>query len=127
MKKLNRQQMIIVILSIAVVILAVREIEDLTQTPDNSLALYQEIAFANDLEAVGSLMLEGYEENFDAEAVEYMMRADRIAHGIGQFTLVEFHDRTYMIEASPGTQQLHILNIEEFPEEVRVYFQEVNE
>lgn len=127
MKKLNRQQMIIFILSIAVIIFAIREIEDLTQTPDNSLTLYQEIAFANDVETVEALMLEGYEQNFDAEAVEYMMRADRIAHGIGQFTLIEFYDRTYLIEASPGTEKLHILNIEEVPEEISAYFKGLKE
>ncbi|KIL42759.1 hypothetical protein KP77_33890 [Jeotgalibacillus alimentarius] len=116
--------MIIAILALAVLILGALQIKDMMQKPDNSLTLYQEIAFADDMEEVEALMLEGYEENFDPEAVEHMMRADRQALGIEQFTLVEFHDRTYLVESSPGTDQLYILNIEEPPEEIRDYFEE---
>ncbi|MBM7580967.1 hypothetical protein [Jeotgalibacillus terrae] len=122
--KLNRSQMTIAILTLTVVAFAVLQIKDMMQKPDNSLTLYQEIAFADDMEAVEALMLEGYEENLNPEAVEYMMRADRQALGIEQFTLVDFHDRTYLVESSPGTDQLYILNIEELPEEIRDYFEE---
>ncbi|AJD92871.1 hypothetical protein JMA_35540 [Jeotgalibacillus malaysiensis] len=125
--ELNRSQKAIVLLSLAVIFLVSLEVKDYLEQPDNSVDLYQELAFAKDIEAAESLMLEGYEQHFKRASVEYMMRRDRRAFDIAQFTIIEFYDKTYLIETSPGTKQLHILNIEEAPEEVRVYFQELGE
>jgi hypothetical protein len=94
--------------------------------PKNSLELYQSISFADDFEEAKKLMLRGYEGNFKEEDFEFMKRLDKKANSIGQFTLFEFDDKTFVIMTSPGTERLKILAVEELPIEIREYFLELS-
>ncbi|WP_096200043.1 hypothetical protein [Bacillus sp. FJAT-45350] len=93
-------------------------------TPKNSLELYQAISFADDFEEGQNIMLEGYEENFKKEDFEYISRLDTTASRVGQFTLIEFSEKTYMVMTTPGTGRLQVLAVEELPKEIRDYFLE---
>lgn len=94
-------------------------------TPKNSLELYQSISFAEDFEKAQKLMLDGYEANFQREDYEYINRLDTAPNRIGQFTLFEYDDKTYIVMTTPGTDRLQVLAVEELPEEIREYFFEV--
>ena len=92
-------------------------------TPKNSLELYQDISFAEDFEKAQKLMLKGYEANFQREDYEYIY--DTAPNRIGQFTLFEYSNKTYIVMTTPGTDKLEVLAVEELPEEIREYFFEV--
>lgn len=89
-------------------------------TPKNSLELYQEIHFADSFEDVQSLILDGYEDNFTEENFAYIQ--SNTANRVGQFTLFEFNEKSYVIMTFPGTGRLKILAVEELPEDVRELF-----
>jgi hypothetical protein len=93
--------------------------------PKNSLELYQSISFANDFNEVKKLMLKGYEGNFKEEDFAFMNRLDKPANSIGQFTLFEYDEKTFVIMTSPGTERLKVLAVEELPIEIREYFLEL--
>ncbi|QFG01153.1 hypothetical protein PB01_09185 [Psychrobacillus glaciei] len=90
--------------------------------PKNSLDLYQAIAFADDFEEVKKLMLDGYEDNFKEEDFEFIKKLDTSPNRIGQFTLFEYDERTFVIMTSPGTEKLEVLAVDELPKEIRDYF-----
>jgi hypothetical protein len=94
--------------------------------PKNSLELYQSISFANDFDEVKKLMLKGYEGNFKEEDFAFMNRLDKPANSIGQFTLFEYDEKTFVIMTSPGTERLKVLAVEELPIEIREYFLELS-
>jgi hypothetical protein len=94
--------------------------------PKNSLELYQSISFANDFNEVKKLMLKGYEGNFKEEDFAFMNRLDKPANSIGQFTLFEYDEKTFVIMTSPGTERLKVLAVEELPIEIREYFLELS-
>lgn len=96
--------------------------------PKNSIDLYQLMSFAEDFEEAHSLMLEGYEANFQKEDFEYINRTDTHANSISQFALFEYDEKSYLIMTSPGTQgikKLKVLAVEELPTEIREYFLEI--
>ena len=95
---------------------------DVFYTPKNSLELYQAIAFADDFEEVKKLMLEGYEDNFKEEDFEFIKRLDTSPNRVGQFTLFEYDERTFVIMTSPGTKRLKVLAVDELPKDIRNYF-----
>ena len=94
-------------------------------TPKNSLELYQAITFADDFEEAKKLMLEGYEDNFKEEDFEFIKRLDTIANSVGQFTLFEYDDRTFVVMTSPGTERLKVLSVDELPKDIRNYFRQL--
>ncbi|WP_238602016.1 hypothetical protein [Lysinibacillus parviboronicapiens] len=89
-------------------------------TTKNSLELYQEISFLDNFEEVQKLMLEGYEENFNEEDFHFIK--DHSANRIGQFTLLEFEEKTFVIMTTPGAKNLKVLEVDELPEDIRKYF-----
>jgi len=91
-------------------------------TPKNSIELYQEISFADDFEEVKKLMSKGYEDNFKEEDFDFIKRLDTSANRIGQFTLFEYDERTFVIMTSPGTKKLEVLAVDELPKDIRNYF-----
>lgn len=91
-------------------------------TPKDSLELYQGITFADDFDEAQRLMLEGYEGNFSEEDFDFINDMETSARSVGQFTLFEYNDRSYIISTSPGTDRLKVLKVEELPEEIRDYF-----
>ncbi|MBS3678841.1 hypothetical protein KGF86_01295 [Ornithinibacillus massiliensis] len=92
-------------------------------TPKNSLEMYQELHFADSFEDVQSLILDGYENNFTEEDFTYIQA--NTANRVGQFTLMEFGETSYVIMTSPGTERLKILAVEALPEDVREFFLEL--
>lgn len=95
-------------------------------TPKDSLELYQAISFAYDFEEVqNKLMLEGYQDNFKEEDFNFFNSIDTSANRVGQYTLFEYEDKTFVIVTSPGTERLKVLSVEELPKEIRDYFLEL--
>ncbi|MBC5635271.1 hypothetical protein H8S33_00400 [Ornithinibacillus sp. BX22] len=92
-------------------------------TPKNSLEMYQELHFADSFEDVQSHILDGYENNFTEEDFTYIQA--NTANRVGQFTLMEFGEMSYVIMTSPGTERLKILAVEALPEDVREFFLEL--
>lgn len=41
---------------------------------------------------------------------------------VKQFTILEFNEKSFLIQTTPGTTKWEIINIEELPEEMRDYF-----
>ena len=91
-------------------------------TPKNSLELYQAIAFADDFQEATTLMLEGYEGNFREEDFEFFSKLDQSPKRIGQFSIFEYDDKTFVIMTSAGTSKLEVLAVDELPKDVRDYF-----
>lgn len=89
-------------------------------TPKNSLELYQKVHFANDYNEVQKLMFDGYEDYFSEDDFNYIQ--DHRPNRVGQFTLFEYKEKSYVIMTSPGTERLKIFRVEELPEEIRKFF-----
>lgn len=93
-------------------------------TPKNSLELYQKLHFADSFEEAQKLILDGYESNFTEEVFDYIQ--GNSANSIGQFTLLEFDKKSYVIMTSPGTERIKILAVEELPNDIRKFFLELS-
>ncbi len=91
--------------------------------PKNSLELYQELTFAESYKEIQQLFLEGYESNFSKEDFNYIQ--SNTANRVGQFTLFEYNEKSYIIMTSPGTEKLKVLAVEELPEDIRNFFMEI--
>ncbi|WP_404458286.1 hypothetical protein [Oceanobacillus kapialis] len=94
-------------------------------TPKDSVELYQELTFADSFEEVQQHMLDGYEDNFSEDDFNYIQ--NNSADCVGQFTIVDYNDKSYLVMTTPGTERLKILAIEELPEEMRAFFSELSE
>ncbi|MEK5080171.1 hypothetical protein MKX73_14680 [Solibacillus sp. FSL W7-1436] len=106
-----------VVAVIAVLILvSIPLFEWLLTNPSNSMELMQTL---RNTEKPESLFLD--EENFDAEIVEYIKK-EFSPNMVQQFTILEFDEKSFLIQTTPGTTKLEIINIEELPEEMRNYF-----
>ncbi|MEK5184914.1 hypothetical protein [Solibacillus sp. FSL W7-1324] len=106
-----------VVAIIAVLILvSIPLFEWLLTNPSNSLELMQTLRNTENPE---SLFMEG--ENFDAEIVEYIQK-EFSPNMVLQFTILEFDEKSFLIQTTPGTTKLEIINIDEMPEEMRNYF-----
>ena len=60
-------------------------------------------------------------KNIDYESIEYIQE-EFDPNMISQFTLLEFDEKTYLIQTTPGTAKMKIIAIEELPVEIREYF-----
>jgi|SRR5690606_6275960 len=94
-------------------------------TPKNSVELYQELRFADNFEAVKKHILDGNENKFTEEDFKYIQ--NNSADWVGQFTLFDYGDKSYVVMTSPGTERLKILAVEELPEDIRAFFVELSE
>jgi hypothetical protein len=90
--------------------------------PRNSLDLYQSIASADDFEEATKLMSEGHEGNFKAEDFEFISRSNASPNRVGQFSLFEYDEKTFVIMTTPGTNKLEVLAVDELPKDLRDYF-----
>ncbi|WP_245669301.1 hypothetical protein [Caryophanon tenue] len=43
---------------------------------------------------------------------------------VSQFTVLEFDEKAYVVETTPGTRKMNIIAIEELPEDMRAYLTE---
>lgn len=93
-------------------------------TPKNSLELYQEFIKANNYEEIRKFSLTGFEEHLSEEDFQYIK--DNIPDLIGQFTLFEFKNKSYLVMTTTGTERLEIIAVEELPANVREYFIELS-
>ena len=84
--------------------------------PSNSLELMQTLRNSDNPE---SLYLDS--KNIDYESIEYIQE-EFSPNMISQFTLLEFDEKTYLIQTTPGTAKMKIIAIEELPVEIREYF-----
>ncbi|AMO85231.1 hypothetical protein B857_02435 [Solibacillus isronensis B3W22] len=102
---------------IAVVfIVSIPMIEWLLTNPSNSLELMQTLRSAENPE---SLFMD--EDNFDADSVEYIQE-EFSPNMVKQFTILEFDEKSFLIQTTPGTTKWEIINIEELPKEIKEYF-----
>ena len=84
--------------------------------PSNSLELMQKLRNSDNPE---SLFVDS--KNIDYESINYIQEKFG-PNSISQFTLLEFDDKTYAIQTTPGTKKMEIITIEELPNEIREYF-----
>ena len=98
------------------IIVSIPIFERLLTYPSNSLELMQTL---RNSENPASLFME--EKKFDAEIVEYIQE-EFSPNMVQQFTILEFDEKSFLIQTTPGTTKLEIINIEELPEEMRNYF-----
>ena len=60
-------------------------------------------------------------KNIDYKSIEYIQE-EFDPNMITQITLLEFDEKTYLIQTTPGTKKMKIIAIEELPVEIREYF-----
>lgn len=84
--------------------------------PSNSLELMQTLRNSDNPK---SLYLNS--KNIDYESIKYIQE-EFSPNMISQFTLLEFDEKTYLIQTTPGTEKMKIIAIEELPTEIREYF-----
>lgn len=84
--------------------------------PSNSLELMQTLRNSENPE---SLFLDS--KNIDYKSIEYIQEEFN-PNMITQITLLEFDEKTYLIQTTPGTKKMKIIAIEELPIEIREYF-----
>ena len=84
--------------------------------PSNSLDLMQTLRNSDNPE---SLIIDS--KNIDYESIKYIQEKFDL-NKVSQFTLLEFDDKTYAIQTTPGTKKIKIIAIEELPNDIREYF-----
>ncbi|KOS67771.1 hypothetical protein AEA09_03815 [Lysinibacillus contaminans] len=84
--------------------------------PSNSLELMQTLRNSENPE---SLFLDS--KNIDYKSIEYIQE-EFDPNTVKQITLLEFDEKTYFIQTTPGTKKMKIIAIEELPIEIREYF-----
>lgn len=92
------------------IIVSIPIFERLLTNPSNSSELMQNL---RNSENPASLFME--EKKFDAEIVEYIQE-EFSPNMVQQFTILEFDKKSFLIQTTPGTTKLEIINIEELPE-----------
>ena len=84
--------------------------------PSNSLELMQKLRNSDNPE---SLFVDS--KNIDYESINYIQKKFD-PNMVSQFTLLEFDEKTYAIQTTPGTKKMKIISIEELPNEIREFF-----
>ena len=106
----------IVAIIFALLIVASPTIHWAITNPSNSLELMQTLRNSDNLE---SLFLDS--ESIDYKSIKYIQE-EFDPNMITQITLLEFDEKTYLIQTTPGTKKMKIITIEELPVEIREYF-----
>ena len=101
---------------ILLLILAAPTINWAITNPSNSLELMQKLRNTDQPE---SMFVDS--KNIDYESINYIQK-EFDPNSISQFTLLEFDEKTYIIQTTPGTEKMEIIKIEELPVEIREYF-----
>ncbi len=100
----------------ALLIVAAPTIHWAITNPSNSLELMQTLRNSDNPE---SLFLDP--KNIDYKSIEYIQE-EFDPNMIKQITLLEFDEKTYLVQTTPGTKKMKIITIEELPIEIREYF-----
>lgn len=90
--------------------------------PKNSVQLYEEMAYVEDVEKMKELMVDGFESNFKVEDIAYIQHPGNTANQIRQLTLFEYDDKTFVMSTTLGTEKIEVYQMEELPEDIRAYF-----
>lgn len=108
----------VTVISMALLIVGAPLVYWLLTNPSNSVALMQALRNADDPTAfyvngadVDEQHIAYIQEHFDVQAVS-------------QFTVLEFDEKAYVVETTPGTRKMNIIAIEELPEDMRAYLTE---
>ena len=108
-------QKVVAVIAVLIIV-SIPIFEWLLTNPSNSLELMQTLRNSENPE---SLFMD--EKNFDAKIVDYIQE-EFSPNMVQQFTILEFDEKSFLIQTTPGTTKLDIINIEELPEEMRNYF-----
>ncbi|WP_339250846.1 hypothetical protein NSQ43_13040 [Sporosarcina sp. FSL W8-0480] len=107
----------LIIFFLAMIIILLPIVDYYLFKPRDSLELHQALAFSGTFEKAGKLMLDGNQSNLSIE--DYNTISERQAvYGIYQYTLLEYGNKTFLIETTPGGKKLEIIRVTELPEEV---------
>lgn len=101
---------------VALLVVSVPIIYWVITNPSNSLELMQTLRNSENPE---SLFLNS--KNIDYKNIEYIQEEFN-PNKVTQITLLEFDEKTYLIQTTPGTEKMKIIAIEELPLEIREYF-----
>lgn len=93
--------------------------------PSTSVELFRSIQNTGDYEEVKKLLAEDDTESFSEEDYEFINNLQNYPHIISQFTLLSYQDTAYLLRTTPGTEKLKIIQVEELPDNLQVYFQEM--
>ncbi len=93
--------------------------------PSTSVELFRSIQNTGDYEEVKKLLAEDDTESFSGEDYEFISNLQNYPHIISQFTLLSYQDTAYLLRTTPGTEKLKIIQVEELPDNLQVYFQEM--
>lgn len=92
------------------------------QKPSNSIGLYHKMLATEELEDMEDLLLNS--EALAQEDYEYITAPGNSPYMISQYTLFSFHEVSYLITTTPGTDKLQIIQVDELPEDIQSYLVE---
>lgn len=93
--------------------------------PSTSVELYRAITNIDNYKEAKKLLAGEDLEHFSQEDYEFIRNFENIPHIISQFTLLSYQDTAYLLRTTPGTEKLKIIQVEELPNDLQVYFQEL--
>ncbi|MGM9951183.1 MAG: hypothetical protein ACI33P_13710 [Lysinibacillus sp.] len=92
------------------------------QKPSNSIGLYHKMLATKELEDIEHLLLNS--EALSKEDYEYITALENSPYMISQYTLFSFHEVSYLITTTPGTDKLQIIQVDKVPEDIQSYLVE---
>ncbi len=100
-------------------------IVDFLLRPTNSLQVYHNFVLAEDYETAIKFMQKGYEENYTLD--EYnSLDNDSVPNRVRQFTVIQYSKQdVYLIETTPGTMKMKVLEVEKLPKDIAKYIYEI--
>ena len=90
--------------------------------PSNSIGLYHKILATDDLEDMEDLLFTS--EALTQEDYEYITALGNSPYMISQYTLFSFHEVSYLLMTTPGTDKLQIIQVDKVPEDIHSYLTE---
>ena len=92
------------------------------QKPSNSIGLYHKMLATDELEDMEDLLFTS--EALSQEDYEYITALGNSPYMISQYTLFSFHEVSYLITTTPGTDKLQIIQVDKVPEDIQSYLAE---
>ncbi|WP_377946458.1 hypothetical protein [Alkalibacillus flavidus] len=85
--------------------------------PKSSWELYMSIKSSDDIEEVETLMSDSADIELQEKDINYIQNHAEVR--LMQMTVIDFHDKAYLIMTDPSNDRMEITTIEELPNEVR--------
>ena len=92
------------------------------QKPSTSIGLYHKMLATDELEDMEDLLFTS--EALSQEDYEYITALGNSPYMISQYTLFSFHEVSYLITTTPGTDKLQIIQVDKVPEDIQSYLAE---